>query len=207
MKKIVLLIGAIFVTASFGANEAEEFFYKRGFEAGYNQGFEAGVKKAMEEAKLTLAKYKDTIKSYEIGKYLIRSKRLTYPQIWQEKDLKGGIKITVLRSEIEDELDIDAIFERFGSIPTREFDDSVEIDNLARNSVYLSYRDNAANSIPSASDREKNINTITLKKTWKNEDILKKANLVYADDGDSYKVIFFSEQEKKDFCKSFGVCK
>jgi hypothetical protein len=207
MKRVFLFVGVILINISFGANEAEEFFYKRGFEAGYNQGFEAGVKKAMEEAKLTLVKYRDTIKSYEISKYLIRSKRLTYPQIWQEKDSKGGIKITVLRSEIEDELDIDAIFDKFGSIPSKEFNDAAEIDNLARNSVYLSYRDNAANSIPSASDREKNINTISLKKTWKNEDILKKANLVYADDGDNYKVMFFSEQEKKDFCKSFGVCK
>ncbi|MDR1285369.1 MAG: hypothetical protein LBJ88_04125 [Campylobacteraceae bacterium] len=207
MKKVILFVSAVFVAAAFSANEAEEFFYKRGFEAGYNQGFEAGVKKAMEEAKLTLANYRDTIKSYEIGKYLIRSKRLTYPQVWQEKDSKGGIKITVLSSEIEDELDIDAIFDRFGNIPARAFDSAVEVDDLARNSVYLSYRDNAANSIPSTSDREKNINSINLKKTWKNEDILKKANLVYADDGDNYRVIFFSEQERKDFCKSFGVCK
>jgi hypothetical protein len=207
MKKAILLIGAVFATTVFAASETEEFFYKRGFEAGYNQGFEAGAQKAMEEAKITLAKYKDTIKAYEIGKYLVKTKKLTYPQVWQEKDAKGGVKISVLSSSIEDELNIDAIFDKFGTFPLRAASANEEIDDTARNSVYLSYRDSAVNSIPQTSDREQNINTLNLKKTWKNEDILKKANLVYADDGNTYKVIFFSEHEKKDFCNSFGVCK
>lgn len=207
MKKYLVLLGFVFLSSIFAANEAEDFFYKRGYEAGYNQGYEAGVAKAMEEAKNILVKYKDTIKSYEIGKYLIKTKRITYPQVWQERDSKGSVRITVLPSEIKEELDIDAIFDLYGSFPLKDLDKNFEINDTSRNSVYLSYRDNAANSMPSAADREKDINIITLDKTWKNEDILKKANLVYSDDGKSYKVIFFTNKEKQDFCKSFGVCK
>ncbi len=207
MKKYLVLLGFVFLSSIFAANEAEDFFYKRGYEAGYNQGYEAGVAKAMEEAKNILVKYKDTIKSYEIGKYLIKTKRITYPQVWQERDSKGSVRITVLPSEIKEELDIDAIFDLYGSFPLKDLDKNFEINDTSRNSVYLSYRDNAANSMPSAADREKDINIITLDKTWKNEDILKKANLVYSDDGKSYKVIFFTNKEKQDFCNSFGVCK
>lgn len=207
MKKVLILINFVFITSIFAANEAEDFFYKRGYEAGYNQGYEAGIAKAMEAAKDSIAKYKETIRAYEIGKYLIKTKRITYPQVWQERDSRGGLKITVLPSEIKEELDIDAIFNLYGSFPVKDFDSAIEIDDISRNSVYLSYRDNAANSMPSTSDREKDINIITLDKTWKNEDILKKANLVYSDDGKFYKVIFFTTKEKQDFCKSFGVCK
>lgn len=207
MKKFLFLITFVFLSTIFAANEAEDFFYKRGYEAGYNQGYEAGVAKAMQEAKNVIIKYKDSIKAYEIGKYLIKTKRVTYPQVWQERDSAGGVKITVLPSEIKEELDIDAIFDLYGSFPLKDSEKSFEIDDVSRNSVYLSYRDNAANSMPSASDREKDINIITLDKTWKNEDILKKANLVYSDDGKSYKVIFFTTKERQDFCQSFGVCR
>lgn len=207
MRKILFLISFVFLSTIFAANEAEDFFYKRGYEAGYNKGYEAGVAKAMEAAKETLTNYKDTIKSYEIGKYLIKTKRITYPQVWQERDEKGSLKITVLPSEIKEELDIDAIFNLYGSFPLKDSEANFDVEDSSRNSVYLSYRDNAANSMPSASDREKDINIITLDKTWKNEDILKKANLVYSDDGKNYKVIFFTTKEKQDFCKSFGVCK
>jgi hypothetical protein len=206
MKKVILIVGLLVVYV-FGANEAEEFFYNRGFEAGYNQGFEIGVKAMEDEAKNILLKYADDIKAYEIGKYLVRDKKLTSPRIWQERGLDGTLRIVIVQSEIIDELNIVDIFAKYGNIPTRTNSEIKTLDDVSRNSVYLTNRDNSVAAIPSASNRDKAITTLNLNKSWKNKDILQKANLVYSEDSDFYKVIFFTSKEKRDFCDNFGVCK
>jgi hypothetical protein len=206
MKKIIFLVVAAITIVS-AANEAEEFFYNRGYEAGYNAGYEEGIKAMQIEAKKILDKYTDDIKAYEIGKYLIKEKKITAPKIYQERAPDGTVKIVVIKSEILDELSIEDIFSKYGNIPAKNYNSQAQNNDVRLNSVYLANRDNSVAAIPAAADRDKAITTLSLKKTWKNKDILQKANLVYSEDDNFYKVIFFTSKEKSDFCKNFGVCK
>ncbi|MCW1355362.1 hypothetical protein OLQ17_03370 [Campylobacter jejuni] len=208
-KKIIISIAMISVFSSqiFAAN-TEDFFYQRGYENGYNKGFEAGVKKAFEEAKNVLVKYKEQLTAYEVGKYLITSRYLTYPEVWQEKTEDGTFKLRVTPSKIERPLDVDELFTKFSNIPLTNGTQtpSLELTPEEKNSVYLSNRDSNANDMPQNVDEDIKTTTLSINKTAKNLDVLKKANVVFSDEGNVYNVLFFTPQEKKDFCKSYKIC-
>ncbi|EAJ2975630.1 hypothetical protein I7007_001285 [Campylobacter jejuni] len=208
-KKIIMSIAMISVFSSqiFAAN-TEDFFYQRGYENGYNKGFEAGVKKAFEEAKNVLVKYKEQLTAYEVGKYLITSRYLTYPEVWQEKTEDGAFKLRVTPSKIERPLDVDELFTKFSNIPITDGiqTPSLELTPEEKNSVYLSNRDSNANDMPQNVDEDIKTTTLSINKTAKNLDVLKKANVVFSDEGNAYNVLFFTPQEKKDFCKSYKIC-
>ncbi|OEZ15050.1 hypothetical protein [Campylobacter jejuni] len=208
-KKIIMSIAMISVFSSqiFAAN-TEDFFYQRGYENGYNKGFEAGVKKAFEEAKNVLVKYKEQLTAYEVGKYLITSRYLTYPEVWQEKTEDGTFKLRVTPSKIERPLDVDELFTKFSNIPITDGTQtpSLELTPEEKNSVYLSNRDSNANDMPQNVDEDIKTTTLSINKTAKNLDVLKKANVVFSDEGNAYNVLFFTPQEKKDFCKSYKIC-
>ena len=68
MKMIAIL--PLMVVAALASNEAEDFFYQRGVEAGYRQGFDEGVAAGIEEAKKILAKYKNEVRAYEVASFL-----------------------------------------------------------------------------------------------------------------------------------------
>ncbi|TEY04683.1 hypothetical protein ELQ15_08160 [Campylobacter sp. US12a] len=208
-KKIIISIAMISVFSSqiFAAN-TEDFFYQRGYENGYNKGFEAGVKKAFEEAKNVLVKYKEQLTAYEVGKYLITSRYLTYPEVWQEKTEDGTFKLRVTPSKIERPLDVDELFTKFSNIPLTDGTQtpSLELTPEEKNSVYLSNRDSNANDMPQNVDEDIRTTTLSINKTAKNLDVLKKANVVFSDEGNVYNVLFFTPQEKKDFCKSYKIC-
>ncbi|EJF7467922.1 hypothetical protein M8548_001309 [Campylobacter coli] len=208
-KKIIISIAMISVFSSqiFAAN-TEDFFYQRGYENGYNKGFEAGVKKAFEEAKNVLVKYKEQLTAYEVGKYLITSRYLTYPEVWQEKTEDGTFKLRVTPSKIERPLDVDELFTKFSNIPITDGTQtpSLELTPEEKNSVYLSNRDSNANDMPQNVDEDIKTTTLSINKTAKNLDVLKKANVVFSDEGNAYNVLFFTPQEKKDFCKSYKIC-
>ncbi|WP_162776182.1 hypothetical protein, partial [Escherichia coli] len=76
-----------------------------------------------------------------------------------------------------------------------------------KNSVNLSFRDNNINELPQSVSSDSNIKTLNIDKTSKNLEILKKSNVVFSDENDRYNVLFFTEEEKKDFCKQFNICK
>lgn len=201
-----LLISLSFVSISH-ADESEKFFYNRGYEKGFNDGYESGVAKGLAIAKNVVAKYKDRIKAYEVGKYLIQEKYLTYPQVWQMIDNDGNVVLSVTPSKIEKELNIDDIFAEFAEIPKKDYK-AGSLEQSLNNSVVLSSRDYNANDLPDSTKRDSNISYINIKKTSKNEELLKKANVVFEENKKSYKVIFFSPQEKIDFCKNFKeICK
>ncbi|MBR8466476.1 hypothetical protein KDE13_09030 [Campylobacter sp. faydin G-140] len=208
MKKIVL---ASLVLANFMfASEAEEFFYNRGVEAGYKQGYEQGVKEAFEEAKKILAKYKNEIRAYEVGKYFLQKGYVTYPKVWQRFDENGNVKIEIQPSRIEKELNIADIFSKFNTLPTNPNPETVTNNPLeARNSVYTGTRDSRVGSIPKKADNNQEIVTISIENTGRNEDILKTANLVYSVDkpNDRIKVMFFNRSEKDNFCEQYKICK
>lgn len=206
MRKIILV--ALAACSCFASNEAEEFFYQRGLDAGYAQGYEQGVKDAFEEAKKILAKYKNEIRAYEVGKYFMQKGYITYPKVWQRVDSDGNVKIEIQPSKIEKQLNISEIFTKFNTLPTNPYPERVKGDPLeARNSVYVANRD-ASTFMPASADSNQNIITISIEKSGENEEILKKANLVYSVDKEKnrLKVMFFNRTEKQNFCDQFQIC-
>ena len=208
MKKIVLaaLLSSGLLMA---ADTTEDFFYQNGYEQGQKDGFNQGVAAAFKESKKVLEAYKEEIRAYEIGKYLIRAKYLTAPKIYQVIDEQGGLRVDISKSRIEKELNIDDIFTRFGTIPVMEEKNNIAEDSLSldeANSVTIASRDNIIN-IPGEADKNNKIITVSIEKNSKNEEILKKSNTVYSLDDDRFKVMFFTRTEQTNFCNSFKICR
>lgn len=205
--KIVLCV--FFMNSVSYASSTEDFFYNRGYELGYTAGYEKGVAEAFKEAKKVLERYKDNLYSYELGKYLIKTKKLTYPQVWQEKTDDNRVILKVMPSIVEKELDIDDLFNKFAVIPKIDQTplDKLELTVGQKNSVNLSDRDSNINDLPQNVNTAANKQILRIKKNSRNLEILKRANVVFSDEDDSYNVLFFTKQEEKDFCKQFEICK
>ncbi|EOH2571267.1 hypothetical protein ACLWHV_001717, partial [Campylobacter jejuni] len=73
--------------------------------------------------------------------------------------------------------------------------------------VQLSYRDSNINKMPQKVSQLANKKTLSVEKNSRNLDILKKANVVFSDEGTSYQVLFFTDTEKQNFCEEFQICK
>lgn len=207
MKKISLIV-VLTISSMFATNSTEDFFYNRGYEMGYQAGFDKGVELAFKEAKKVLEKYGTQLKAYEIGKYLIKSQKLTYPQVWQEASDSGIVTLRITPSQIKKELNIDELFNKFAEIPQIKGQtlNKLELTTAEQNSVNLSNRDNNINEMPQNPSLAINQQTLKIKKSSKNLDILKRANVVFSDEDESYNVLFFTDTEKRDFCKQFEIC-
>lgn len=204
MKKIIIcVLASIFLQA----NQIQDYYYNEGYENGYQQGLLKGQEIALESAKKIIERYKNRIKSYELGKYLIANKNLTAPQIYQK--ISGNkFEIVVLPSKIEKELDIEAIFNEFGSIP--ELEQPSELKNNANvlNSITLQEKDIYNNKgILSKPSEKTSTSKLTLKKSSRTKEILQSANVSFIEAKNNFEVIFFTKEEKDEFCKSFKVCK
>lgn len=209
MKKLVMVAIALSgLVSSINAETMEDFFYKRGYEVGFDEGYKVGVIKAFEEAKQILVRYDNELKAFELGKYLIKAQNLTYPRVYQEKNENNEFKFVITQSEIQKEINVEELFSKFGSLPQIEpnLKQNNELSLDEKNSVYLSFRDNNINDLPQNVSSDSNIKTLNIDKTSKNLEILKKANVVFSDENDRYNVLFFTEEEKKDFCKQFNIC-
>lgn len=207
MKKISLIV-VLTISSMFATNSTEDFFYNRGYEMGYQAGFDKGVELAFKEAKKVLEKYGTQLKAYEVGKYLIKSQKLTYPQVWQEASDSGIVTLRITPSQIKKELNIDELFNKFAEIPQIKGQtlNKLELTTAEQNSVNLSNRDNNINEMPQNPSLAINQQTLKIKKSSKNLDILKRANVVFSDEDESYNVLFFTDTEKRDFCKQFEIC-
>lgn len=207
MKKISLIV-VLTISSMFATNSTEDFFYNRGYEMGYQAGFDKGVELAFKEAKKVLEKYGTQLKAYEIGKYLIKSQKLTYPQVWQEASDSGIVTLRITPSQIKKELNINELFSKFAEIPQIKGQtlNKLELTTAEQNSVNLSNRDNNINEMPQNPSLAINQQTLKIKKSSKNLDILKRANVVFSDEDESYNVLFFTNTEKRDFCKQFEIC-
>ena len=209
MKKIVLA-AALCSSFLFAGNSTEEFFYQSGYDQGQKDGFDKGVREAFKVAKKVLDEYKEEIRAYEIGKYLVKDSYLTAPKVYQSLgDAGETLKIQVMKSRIEKELDIKDIFSKFGTIPTLNEQDELgattrSIDQI--NSVNIASRDDILN-LPAEADKNDKIITVSIEKNSKNEEILKNTNAVYSVDGDSdrFKVMFFTRTVKENFCNNFKI--
>jgi len=212
MKKVILS-SIILLSTLLHAGESEDFYYDRGYENGYQKGLLKGQEEAFNDAKEILSAYKDRIKAYEIGKYLIKSKKLTAPQVFQELDSEGSMKIIVIPSKIEKELSIENIFEEFKDIPTLKINQKTKLsdnkeDLNEQNSVYLATKDNYSEILPNNVNKDSKKSTLKIKKSSKNRGLLSSANVAYVENKNNYEVIFFTKQEKRDFCSQFiNFCK
>ena len=211
MKKLLLTV-TLCSSLLFGSNTTEDFFYQSGYEQGQKDGFDKGVREAFIVAKKILDEYKEEIRAYEIGKYLVKDSYLTAPKVYQSLGETGeSLKIQVMKSRIEKELNIKDIFSKFGSIPTLNNVDELgqtkrSLDQI--NSVNIANRDDILN-LPAEADKNDKIITVSIEKNSKNEEILKSANTVYSLDSDSerFKVMFFTRTEKENFCNNFKICR
>lgn len=187
----------------------EDFFYQKGYENGYSKGYEAGVIAAFNEAKSVLNQYGNELKAYEVGKYLIQSNNLTYPQVFQQINDKGEISLRVLPSKLEKQLNVEELFAKFSTLPTipRAVEEDLELSLESKNSVFLPTRDANYNNLPQNVDTSVKTTTLQVDKTSQNLEILKKANVVFSDENDNYNVLFFTHDEKNDFCKSYKICR
>lgn len=201
------LMLSLFFSLSF-ADSTEDFFYKRGYENGYASGYQKGIQEAFAEAKAMLSKYADSLKAYEIGKYLIKNQNLSYPQVWQEIQKDGSIKLRVIPSEIVKELNVEELFSKFANIPTlkENISDSLNLSSEEQNSMLLNDRDSNINDIPQNVNEQANKQILQINKSARNLDILKRANVVFSDEGNFYNVLFFTKTEKQDFCKQYELC-
>ena len=207
MIRKITILSIVSLSTLFGAS-TEDFFYQKGYENGFNKGYELGIKQAFAEAKNVLQKYKADLRAYEIGKYLISTKKLTYPQVWQEVDNSGLIKLRVTPSKLERELNIDELFTKFAVIPERpaSLQETLELSLEEKNSISLSDRDINYNSMPQNVSMQSDLKTLSIKKTATNLEILKRANVVFSDEDEAYNVLFFTDKEKSDFCNQFKIC-
>jgi len=82
----------------------EKFFYNKGVTDGFAEGKRVGYEEAMKDAKASLDKYSNYIKSLESGKYLSQKGKITPPRIYQEKRADGSISVVVRGCNIEGEL-------------------------------------------------------------------------------------------------------
>lgn len=148
-----------------------------------------------------LSKYGDSLKSYEIGKYLVRNQNLTYPQVWQEKDSKGGFKLRIVPSEIQRELNVEELFSKFAEIPSvnSSIEDKLELSLAQKNSVYLNNRDSNVNALPQSVNQSTNKHTLFIKKNAKNLEILKRANVVFSDEETPIMCFSLPKQRNKTF--------
>lgn len=208
MRKLASISILALLTSFAFADSTEDFFYNKGYDNGYNAGYERGAKEGMKEAKNILKRYANELRAYEVGKYLVQSKKLTYPQVYQQQNSNGTFSLVVTPSRIEKELNIDELFTKFSTLPEKIVDNDVltELSINERNSVHLSKRDNNDNDIPQKSDSTARTQTLEIEKSSRNFDILKRANVVFSDEGKTYNVLFFSAREKSDFCNSFKIC-
>lgn len=210
MKKISLIMASLVLSANFALGAStEDFFYQKGYDNGYSIGYEAGVKAAFDEAKEVLKRYANELRAYETGKYLIISKKLSYPQVYQKQNSDGTFSLIVTPSKIEKELDVDGLFAKFSVLASKKLEatpnTTLSLDE--KNSVYLNLRDANDNTLPQKADSAARTQILELEKSSKNFEILKRANVVFSDEGSNYNVLFFTRKEREDFCNQFKICK
>lgn len=206
MKKIIFLL---FISISFAQTTTQtDFFYSRGYEEGFNRGFEEGVNAAFKSAKEVWMKYKNEIDAYEIGKYLIASKRLTYPEVWQSTDSDGNIKLNIQCSKIDSKLDIDEIFTRFAEIPQKpnKVQNQLTLTSEEQHSRVNVNRDITELGLPTNINDVMNISRVQIEINDKNRELLSKSNIAFSEQDDYYIALFFTAKEKEIFCQTYKIC-
>ena len=221
MKKILKTISLISILAGTNlfANPVDKntknlngianFYYKQGYQTGYKQGYEAGYAKALNYAKAKLQEYALKIKAYEAGKYLIATKKITYPQVFYIRNPDNSIKIVIKNSQIAKEISAGDIL----YVPEINFNNMQNINNTVNPSYTkasnaVSTQDIQNNpEVPKLSKNTLNAYYLYMPNTESYKSILNKSGVVYAEDGNKLKVIFSNHKTAKTFIKNFGLVK
>jgi len=210
MKKTILLclFAGLSLYAKENLNGLANFYYKQGYQAGYKEGYEKGYQDALNYAKEKLKEYALKIKSYEAGKYLIKEKKITYPQIFYLKMPDNSIKIVIRNSQIENEISADDIL----YIPKLNLKDFENINDTVKKSTTvsnaISLKDIQTNpEVPKLSKNTLNLYYLYMPNTESYKAILNKAGLVYTEYGNKLKIVFQSKKDADNFIKDFGLIK
>ena len=213
---IILGIGSVFLLAdssqgnSKNLNELADFYYKEGYQNGYKNGYEKGYAKALNYAKEKLKEYALKIKAYEAGKYLIKEKKITYPEIFYLKNPDNSIKIIIKNSEIEKEIGADDILyiPQLNKKNLENINDTVNHPSTTVVSNAVSLQDIQSNpEVPKLSSKTLNTYYIYMPNTQSYKALLNKAGLVYTEDGDKLKIIFKNKNNAQSFINDFHLIK
>jgi hypothetical protein len=214
MSKIILtgivLSAGLFANSSennMNINEIGNFYYKQGYSQGYKSGYEAGYRDALNFAKEKLNEYLLKIRAYEAGKYLIKSKKITYPQIFYVKLPDDSIKVVIKNSKIEKEISPEDII-YIPKLKNETFNNIKKTDENSNVSNAVGVKDVQTNiETPKPSNQSLKTYYIYMPNTQTYKAILNKAGLVYAEDGNKLKIIFASKKNADNFIKDFGLKK
>ena len=189
-------------------NSLANFYYKQGYQTGYKEGYEKGYQEALNYAKQKLQEYALKIKAYEAGKYLIKTKKITYPQIFYLRNPDNSIKIIIKNSQIKNEIGADDILylPKLNLKEYKNIDNTVNANYQVSNAVSL--KDIQTNpEVPKLSKNTLKTYYIYMPNTESYKNILNEAGLVYSEEGNRLKIIFMNKKEAQNFIKDFGLIK
>lgn len=83
-------------------DNVQRFYYELGYEKAKSQYEEVGYRKALRDFEKLLEQHKRKWQAYEAGKYLIKEGKLTYPQVYRERN-GNSYSIHIEPSTIEKE--------------------------------------------------------------------------------------------------------
>ena len=212
MKKIalsLLCLSSFLLADNKNLNALANFYYKQGYQTGYKEGYEKGYQDALNYAKEKLKEYALKIKAYEAGKYLIKTEKITYPQVFYLKNPDdNSIKIVIKNSQIENEIGADDILylPKLNLKEYKNINDTINENYQVSNSVSL--KEIQTNpEVPKPSKDTLKTYYIYMPNTESYKKILNQAGLVYSEEGNKLKIIFASKKDAQNFIKDFGLIK
>jgi len=202
--------------------ELETFFYNKGYNDAKNKFYEKGYRDGLMFAEAKIKEYRAKIKALEQGKYLLKNKKITYPEVYQFTDKNGNIKVVVGGCKIEKPLTPQEIVTLpiidkkvcqtvYGDIYSsiHYVDDETMKDKTAKtpnvtNSIFLP-NDNKSSIVPNKPSDEKEIVYVFFPNTNFYKRLLDKSNILYTVYEDKIKALFNSKVEQRRFCRTYKL--
>lgn len=180
--------------------DMQNFYYQKGYNDASEKFYKMGYEQATIDLIKQLGNYKKLIDSYESGKYFSENGKITYPQMYRTRDVRGNYIIHIETPKIKEKLTIEEIFELpeikcegLGYDANSNSNNGLKINSLHNpNGQY-----NGVNS-PIASLREFGVN---FPRTARVKKLLDNSNIKYSETNNSYKAFFKNENDYKTFCK------
>ena len=220
MKRIVGLtvmglIATNLLASQDNVKELEKFFYNKGYQDAKNSFYEKGYKDALRFAEDKLKEYRAKINALEQGKYLLKNKKITYPEVYQLTDKNGNIKVVVGGCKIEKPLTSSEILalplidkKIYNEVYSNHPSSIHAVNNDASyqksspdvsNAVFLPENDNI--SLPQKPSEAKKVTFGFFPNTTFYKKILDKSNVIYTIYEDKIKALFPSKEAQRKFCK------
>lgn len=190
-------------------SDMQKFYYNLGKSQGKQEYYLDGYRQAMADYQSILLRWKNDIKGYEAGKYLISESKITYPKVYRVKDESGAYRILIESPVVEKEFTEKDLFmiPLVTNRPSQNKEDrSAQIaanDATGESDGFMiPDRDDVTQAIrDSAPDVMKKRSTVHI--PYRNDGIknaIDSFNIQYTSTKDGYDLYFNNESEKVDFC-------